>query len=208
VLTGTAERALSDSVASLLQESCTGLPLRCELGTLVPGAQRSFTVRVRRLLPGRLTLTASVTAAETETTLANNIDGASVRIRAGRATVRITKEASTTTARSGAAVGFTIVVRNTSAVPARNLTTCDRLPGGLVFERLGGARRASARACWSLRRLASGATIRYRITTRALNGARGRVTNTATVQGGNVLARRASASVTLRPARQTPPFTG
>ncbi len=200
---------MSDSVAGLLQSNCTRLPLRCELGTLAPGGQRSFTVRVRRLLLGRLTLTASVTAAETETTLANNVDRASIRIRAGRATVRITKRAGTATARSGAAVGFTIVVRNTGAVPARNLTICDRLPAGLVFERLGGAQRASGRACWSLRRLAPGATIRYRITTRALNGARARrVTNTATVQGGNVLARSASASVTLRPARQTPPFTG
>ena len=209
VLTGTAARAVSDSLAGLLQSNCTRLPLRCEVGTVTPGGQRSFTVHVRRLLLGRVTLTGSVSAAETETTLANNIDRASVRIRAGRATVRITKGASTASARSGAAVGLTIVVRNTSAVPARNLTTCDRLPGGLVFERLGGARLANARACWSLRRLAPGATIRYRIATRALNGERARrVTNTATVQGGNVLSSRASASVTLRPARRTPPFTG
>jgi uncharacterized repeat protein (TIGR01451 family) len=191
VLIGTATRAASDSVASLLQSNCTRLPLRCELGTLAPGQQRSVTVRLRRLVPGRLTLTGSVTAAETETTLANNIDRASIRIRAGRATVGITKHAGTASARSGESIGFTITVRNTGAVPARNVTVCDRLPGGLAFERLGGA------------------TTRYRITTGALSVARvRRVTNTGIVQGANVARRTATARVTLRPAAQRPPFTG
>jgi uncharacterized repeat protein (TIGR01451 family) len=210
VLTGTAERALSDSVAGLLQSNCTRLPLRCEVGTLAPGQQRSFTVRVRRLLLGRLTVTGSVTAAEAETTLANNIDRASIRIRAGRAVVRLTKRAGTASARIGDAVGFTIAVRNMGSVPARSVVVCDRLASGLTWERLGGARLAGGRACWTLRRLEGGSTARYRISTRAVSVARVRpVTNTAIVQGANLARRTAAARVTLRPAgRQKPPFTG
>jgi uncharacterized repeat protein (TIGR01451 family) len=210
VLTGTAERALSDSVASLLQSNCTRLPLRCEVGTLAPGQQHSFTVRVRRLLLGRLTVRGSVTAAETETTLANNIDRASIRIRAGRAVVRFTKRAGTASAQSGDAVSFTIAVRNTGSVPARSVVVCDRLPSGLAWERLGGARLAHGRACWTLRRLEGGGMARYRIITRAVSVARVRpVTNTAIVRGANLARRTAAARVTLRPAaRQKPPFTG
>jgi uncharacterized repeat protein (TIGR01451 family) len=210
VLTGTANKAVSPAVVRLLQEDCTRLPLRCELGTLGRGQRRSFTVRVRRLHLGRLILTASVTAAEPETTLANNIDRAAIRVRAGRATVSVTKRADKATAPGGAAVGFTIVVRNKGSIPARRLVICDRLPSGLVFERLGGARLVLGQACWSLTRLAPGAKARHRVMTRAANGAHARrVTNTAVVQGANVARRTAAVRIALRPAaRQRPPFTG
>lgn len=209
VLTGTANRAVSDSYARLLQ-NCTGLPLHCELGTMAPGAQRSFTVRVRNLQLGRVTLAGTVTAAETETTLTNNVDRASIRIRAGRAVVRFTKRAGTATAQSGGVVGFTIAIRNTGSVPARSVVVCDRLPSGLVWERLDGARLVGGRACWTLRRLAGGSTARYRISTRATSVARvRRVTNTAIVRGTNLARRTAGARVTVRPAATPrPPFTG
>jgi uncharacterized repeat protein (TIGR01451 family) len=210
VLTGTAARVVSDTFAGLLQENCTGVPLHCELGTLTPGAQRSFTVGVRRLLPGRVTVSGSVTAAETETTLANNIDRASVRIRLGRAVVRFTKRTGTATARSGDAVGFTIAIRNTGSVPARGVVVCDRLPSGLTWERLGGARLRDGQACWTVRRLAGGRTARYHIVTRTSSVTRvRRVTNTAIVRGTNLARRAAGARVTVRPAATPrPPFTG
>ena len=209
VLTGTTNRGTSSVVAKLLQTSCTGLPLRCELGTLAPGQQRTYVVPARRLLLGRLQLTGSVSASESETTQANNVDRAAIRIQAGRATVRLTKLAGARIVQSGGVVSFTIAVRNTSRVYARGLLVCDRLPAGLVFERLGGARLVGGRACWTLRRLAPRATARYAIATRATNGTSARrVTNTAALRGSNVLARTAGVSVRLRPAAQTPPFTG
>ncbi len=208
VLNGTAQRSVNDSFA--LQQTCTGLPLHCELGTLAPGAQRTFTVAVRRLRLGRVSVTGRVTAAETETTLANNVERASVRIQMGRAVVRFTKRAGTTTAQGGDPVSFTMVIRNTGSIPARRVVVCDRLPSGLTWERMGGARLTLGRACWTLRRLAGGGTARYRITTRAMDVGRvRRVTNTAIVQGANVARKTAGARVTVRPtARQRPPFTG
>ncbi len=209
VLTATAQRAVSDTFARLLQ-NCTGLPLHCEVGTLAPGAQRTFTVSVRRLRLGRVTVTGNVTAAETETTLANNVDRASVRIRMGRAVVRFTKRAVTATAQSGDPVGFTIAIRNTGSIPARGVVVCDRLPNGLTWERLGGARLRNGQACWTVRRLAGGRTARYHVITRATSVGRvRRVTNTAIVRGTNLARRAAGARVTVRPAaRSRPPFTG
>ena len=208
VLTGTTNRGTSSVGAKLLQASCTGLPLRCELGTLAPGQQRTYVVPVRRLLLGRLQLTGSVSASESETTQANNVDRAAIRIQAGRATVRLTKLAGTTSARSGGIVDFTITVRNTGSVPARNLTVCDQLPRRLAFQRLGGARLTNGRACWTISRLRAGGTARYRLSTRVLQvDGTTRVTNKATVQGANITRRTAAAAVTLRPV-VFPPFTG
>jgi uncharacterized repeat protein (TIGR01451 family) len=210
VLTGSSSPAVVGTVRGLLQASCARLPLRCSLGTLAAGERRSYSVRLRPLRLGRYTLTASVRAAETETTQANNLDRASIRIRAARTTVRVTKAAGSSLARTGGTVGFTITVGNTGSVPARNVTVCDRLPRGLAFERLGGARLASGRACWSIARLPAGRTATYRLTTRVLQvGEARRVANTATVRGANVARRAAAAAVTLRPAaRPTPRFTG
>ena len=208
VLNGTAQRAVSDSFA--LQQTCTGLPLHCEVGTLAPGAQRTFTVAVRRLRLGRVSVTGRVTAAETETTLANNVDLASVRIQMGRAVVRFTKRAGTTTAQGGDPVSFTMVIRNTGSIPARGVVVCDRLPSGLTWERLGGARLRDGQACWTVRRLAGGRTARYHIITKATSVTRvRRVTNTAIVRGTNLARRAAGARVTVRPAATPrPPFTG
>jgi uncharacterized repeat protein (TIGR01451 family) len=212
VLTGTASPAVGGRVTGLrlLQASCGRLPLRCELGTLASGQRRSYRVRLRPRGLRRHTLTASVTAAEVETSRANNLDRASVRIRAAQTTVRVTKRASASSARSGTVVGFTITVRNVGPVPARNFTVCDRLPRGLAFERLGGATLTNGRACWTIARLARNGTVRYHVMTRALRVTRARrVTNTAIVRGGNTARRVASAAVTLRPfAPVRPPFTG
>ena len=209
VLTGTANKAVSASVGRLLKAGCTRLPLRCELGTLAPGQRRSFPVRMRRLVPGRLTITGSVTAAETETNRANNLDRASVQVRVGRASVRLGKRANRASARTGDRVGFTIVVRNTSSVPARNLLVCDRLPPALDFVLLDGARLVKGRACWTIRRLAPARTVRYHLVTTAVNGpGYQRATNIATVRGANVGRKSTSASVGLRPAARRPPYTG
>jgi uncharacterized repeat protein (TIGR01451 family) len=208
-LTGTANKAVRASIARLLEAGCTRLPLRCDLGTLAPGQRRSFIVRMRRLVPGRLTLTGSVTAAEIETNRANNLDRASVQVRVGRASVRLGKRADRASARTGDRVGFTIVVRNTSSVPARNLLVCDRLPPALDFVLLDGARLVKGRACWTIRRLAPARAVRYHLVTTAVNGpGYQRATNTATVRGANVARKSASASVGLRPAARRPPYTG
>jgi uncharacterized repeat protein (TIGR01451 family) len=208
VLNGTAQRSVSDSFA--LQQTCTGLPLHCEVGTLAPGAQRTFTVSVRRLRLGQVSVRGTVTAAEPETTVANNVDRASVRIRMGRALVSFTKRAGTTTAQSGDPVSFSMVIRNTGSIPARGVVVCDRLPSGLTWERLGGARLRDGQACWTVRRLAGGRTARYHIVTRTTSVTRvRRVTNTAIVRGTNLAKRAAGARVTVRPAATPrPPFTG
>jgi uncharacterized repeat protein (TIGR01451 family) len=49
------------AIAHLARTGCdAGAPLTCELGTLAAGTQRTITVRMRRVSPGRLALAASI----------------------------------------------------------------------------------------------------------------------------------------------------
>ena len=118
------------------QGSCaTGAPVRCDLGALAPGASATVVIRAIPLRPGEIGNGASAL-----TPSSGDVEDAAVSALAPPASVRITKRASRSSVRGRETVAFEIRVSNTSRRTARNARVCDRLPNGLVYAQLGGAR--------------------------------------------------------------------
>jgi uncharacterized repeat protein (TIGR01451 family) len=116
--------------------------------------------------------------------------------------LRLTKRANRTRVRAGQTIVYTIEVRNPSDVTVRNVRVCDRLPTGLASVRATPRARLSGGAhCWTIKRLAGGASKTFRLTTRALAGASGRVVNTATARSRDARAARARRAVHVQPRR-------
>jgi hypothetical protein len=95
-----------------------------------------------------------------------------------------------------------IVVENTGAVPAKNVTVCDRASKQFSFVAAAGAFYASGAACWRVRRFAPHEQRRFVVTVRVDRTAKGkRVVNVATATAGNVSqVASARASIGLKPA--------
>jgi uncharacterized repeat protein (TIGR01451 family)/fimbrial isopeptide formation D2 family protein len=175
--------------------------VRCELGTLAPGAQATVTVIVIPIAGGPLSNTASATAGEgADLVPANNNDVANVKVAAPKARWTLAKRAMRRTVPGGETVRFAITVRagNRAISGAR---VCDPLPGGLVFARARGATFRGGSACWKVGYLAAGAKRTLHVSARAERGFRVRhVRNVAVATAGNAARRTDAARVQVDPA--------
>jgi uncharacterized repeat protein (TIGR01451 family) len=182
------------------QGSCiNGIPITCQLGTIPAGGRVTITVVITlREVGGGQRNAASATGTGTDTDPSDNLDRTSVR---GLVKLRVTKVASRSAVRAGESLGYRIRVRNASkSGTARNVRVCDRLASGLVFvSSKPKAKLSRGQRCWTIKRLGAGKSKTYRVTARALRGASGRKTNTATATSPD--ARRARAK---RPVRVLP----
>jgi uncharacterized repeat protein (TIGR01451 family) len=91
-------------------------------------------------------------------------------------------------------VVYTIVVRNTGAVAAQNVTVCDRLPVGTRFVSGKGSRLIAGRRCWTVASLGAGQSVTFKLTVNALKT--GTKTNVATAVADN--ARQVTARVAIK----------
>jgi uncharacterized repeat protein (TIGR01451 family) len=150
---------------------------------------------------GRVRNTASAAVGEgADVNPANNADGVDVRVRAPRASWTLAKRADRGAVRGGDTVSFALTLRvGARAVAAAQV--CDRLPDGLAFVRVSGARFRDGRACWSFDYLAPHARRTLRVTARADRAfVVRRVRNEATAAARNAPRRTAAATVRIDPA--------
>ena len=163
---------------------CTvrGRVVTCRLRRLRAG--RSVQTRiVARLRAGRhagpLRNTIVADAAQPDPAAANNRDRTSSAL-APRLTVRKTVNART--AKLGDMLTYTLRLRNGGPGTARNVVLCDRPGAGLTLRRAPGGRLRRGVACWTIRRLARGRTVRRRVIARVTSNSRPRVSNVATAR--------------------------
>jgi uncharacterized repeat protein (TIGR01451 family) len=203
LLTDTLSAALAVRRMTPSQGSCAhrGARVTCKVGTLAPGGEASVLLRVVPVRPGAISNTASVmSTAATDLVQAENVDVVGVKVSAPRATWRLTKRASRSSLRGGETVRFTIRIRTGGRAVAR-ATVCDRLPEGLVFVRVRGARFRNGRACWTLPYLGPRTTRTLYVTARAERGFITRsVRSQAVADARNAVRRAAGAQVRIDPA--------
>ena len=170
----------------------------CRLGRLGAGESVQVRLRVRALRVGTLTDTASVASDNVDRRRGNNVDALTMRV-AEPTRVSVRKVALRRTVAAGRTVRFRIVVTAAGELPVRNARVCDVMPGRLSVASASGARVRGQRACWTIRSLAVGSSRRFAVTARAgVFPSRRRVTNVASVRGGNVLGAAARARVVVR----------
>lgn len=164
------------------------VPLRCELGTLAPGARAAITFVARPQAPGSLRNSASVTGEVPDPNPGDNLDGATTSVRG---LLKVRKTADNKRVRAGAKLGYRITVTNASGFALRRVRVCDRLPAGLapVGARPKG-RVTGGQRCWTVARLGAGRSRTFRVTARVLRGASGRLVNRATASAPGARAAR------------------
>ncbi len=119
--------------------------------------------------------------------------------------LRLTVSADRRTVRAGRTLLYTLRVSNGAGRTLHYVRTCDRLPAGLVRVRATGhAVLSRGRSCWTVRRLAAGATRVYRVRVRVLRGARGTAVTRATATAGSVASARATRTVRVAAVRTNP----
>ena len=182
-----------------------GPPVECDLGTLEPGAERTIEIGLRRDSPGRIELTGSVQANESETRLDNNRAQAHIDLEA-LTTLAVDVTTSQQSASSGSQVAFTIAIDDTGTHPADDLVISASPGTGLTFTTLGGAHLRGGHLSWHLARLTPHTTHRFHLRAR-LRPAFGaaRVTSTVTVRGPNIHPVTVHASIRVQ---ASPPSTG
>jgi uncharacterized repeat protein (TIGR01451 family) len=179
------------------------LPLTCALGTIAPGARVTITIGFRPTLIGTLRNAASVTGENADPVTSDNLAVVATRVRRP---LELTKRADHRTVKAGQTVGYTIRVRNPSREAVRNVRTCDLLPRGLVPGRSAPrARITRGRLCWIAKRLGAGRSRTYKLTVRALPGARGSAINRATAGSPDTATARARRAVRVTGPRTQPP---
>jgi uncharacterized repeat protein (TIGR01451 family) len=175
-----------------------GFPLKCEIGTIAPGGKQTVKVTAKPLVAGAIVNSATVRA--------KGIHGKGVKAQARTkavAPLRLTKTASSRIVRAGHAFRYTIAVTNPTAAPVLAARVCDRLPAGIVYRQSSAPTKLhDGSYCWTLT-LPAHATRKIVIAVRALPGSTGKLLNAARLSGPNVLARRATATVRVKP-RPTP----
>jgi uncharacterized repeat protein (TIGR01451 family) len=185
--------------ATTTQGACqsTGNVLTCELGTLAAGAgaevRPTGTVTATS---GTLRNTATVSALEPDPEPANNSSSATTTVlpapvkevaASNAASTRVTlrKLADRRTVAPGEEIGYRLIVRDVTSVPARELRVCDALPSQTTVVDRGGGHLVSERICFALPTLAAGASHMFRITLRADSNARRSILNRASASGAN-----------------------
>jgi uncharacterized repeat protein (TIGR01451 family) len=184
---------------------CTakGRVVTCRLGDL--RAPRSVeTGIVARLRSGgnARTLRNSIVtnAAQPDPVAANDRDRARSSL-APRLSLR--KAVNARTAERGDTLAYTLRLRNGGPGTARNVVLCDRPGRGLRLRRAPGGRIRSGAACWTIRRMARGSSVRRRVVASVTSNSRPRLRNVATVRFEGT--RVARASRTVRLLRGLPP---
>jgi large repetitive protein len=201
------------------QGTCsTGVPIRCELGTVAAGATATIAVRARALAAGRLRNVVTAIASNSEPDTADQLAVAAAAAQpAPRVTLR--KRASRKAVRGGDAVTFILTATARGEGTARGVEVCDSLPARLTPVSLDGSRRRAGllpldgrrragRVCWRIAELEAGRSRRLRIVARADRVSRvRRVTNVASLSVAGRAPRQARARVRIFPGRP-PGVTG
>jgi len=185
------------------QGTCApAVPVRCELGSLAPGASATVTIRMRADAAGALRNGATaITPTPTVTPPGDQIavEGTTAQ---SAPRVRLSKRASRRVVPSGGRVTFTLTATGAGRGTARDVTVCDRMPELLDVVDRGGARLRDGRWCWDIASLPSGSSRTLRITVRAGSVSQGRrVTNIAALTAGTQAPRFARAVVRIVPPR-------
>jgi uncharacterized repeat protein (TIGR01451 family) len=168
-----AEGVPHGSSATSTQGSCatTGLRVRCLLGTLQVGQVETLTVRAVALSTGLVDSFATVESDQCAATI-------SIRER----NLDVTNFVSRSVLWADQTTRYTVRVLNPSQAVVRHLSVCDWLPPGFVIV---GSRPDGqliyGEYCWSVRRLAAGASKSFSVTVRAPPDANGRRTIRAIV---------------------------
>ena len=179
--------------------------VRCALDDLAPGASATVTVTARAARQGIVANVGAVVAqTPSDPDLSDNVALTRIVVSPGLARLRIVKRASVRVVRAGGVVTYRLAVRNLTVRTADRLRLCDRLPVVLALLRHdGGALRRGA-VCWRSRALPPHARRVVTLTTRVLDTPGVRViTNLATVNGTNVVRRRAKARVLRHAVHRT-----
>ena len=182
-----------------------GPPIECDLGTLGPGSEQTIEIGLRRDIPGRIELTGSVRANESETRLSNNHDQALLDLEE-LTTLAVDVTTRPQSAPSGSQIAFTIAIEDTGTHPADDLVISATPGTGLTFTTLGGAHLRGGHLSWQLARLAPHTTHRFHLRVR-LRPAFGApvLTSIVTVRGTNIHTLTVHASISVQ---ASPPSTG
>ncbi|MBS1677372.1 MAG: DUF11 domain-containing protein [Actinobacteria bacterium] len=194
VVTDTPQSPMAFVSAKASKGKCgSGFPLRCEIGTLGPGAKATVKVVAKPLAAGSVVNGATVRP--------GGAKGVDARAK-GSAVVplRLVKRASVSHVAAGGAFRYSIVVGNPTAAAVSGAQVCDKLPAGVAYR--GSSRVAKledGRYCWKVD-VAPHGTERIVLHVQALRGAGGKVVNVATLSGPETISRRAAAVVRIDPA--------
>jgi uncharacterized repeat protein (TIGR01451 family) len=124
----------------------------------------------------------------------NNSATATVRIV--KPTLALTKNVNHTVLRAGSTATYTLRVRNPSKRSVRDVRVCDRLPSGLTYvSSTANAKLTKSGYCWTTKRLYAGRSKTYRITVRALAGAKGQTVNRATASSSGATTKNARRTI-------------
>jgi uncharacterized repeat protein (TIGR01451 family) len=209
-------------------EACqeNGGTLRCDLGTMVDGAQAEVKVSAAvNLASGILQNTAHVHATEPDPDEANNSSTATTTVTADptkpasvspEVSVKASSDAKSRTrvtlrkvvreheVAPGGRLDYRLTVRDAGARAAEKLRVCDSLPEQTTVLRRGGGHLDGARICFTLATLAPGHSHTFTIVLRADSNAHGRIVNHATVTGADFDPAHAHASTPVSAAGAVP----
>jgi hypothetical protein len=194
---------------------CTnGMPLRCSLGTMVPGAVTTITFVVTGRRVGALIDAIRVTSRQPDPHTADNLATVTtevlgvlaLRMRAvpmGRTAAAAA--AAIPSVRAGRTVVLQITAANATTLSLRQVRVCARLPAGLAYVGSNpSAKTSHGRFCWTIGTLAGHGSRAYRVTVRALAGAYGKRRSQATATAPFAGMARASAMVRVIPTPVRP----
>jgi choice-of-anchor A domain-containing protein/uncharacterized repeat protein (TIGR01451 family) len=119
--------------------------------------------------------------------------------RADHTVLNLCKKPSRRRVTAGTKVTYRLRIRNVGLPPARRVVVCDPVPTGLTIVKARGARIRNGRACWTIRRLSREKT--FKLTARANETARGRITNTGRARAANARRVRNPTTIRVRPAQ-------
>jgi uncharacterized repeat protein (TIGR01451 family) len=194
--------------SSTSKGSCSGgLPLKCSLGTLAPGARAAIMVQERANTPGVLRDTVRVTDARATPTPATDVSAAVTNVRMGKTRLRIIKTPEFKSVDAHGTVTYRIRVQTVGPATALGVDVCDRLSAYLAISSAPGAHQSVRRQCWTIPALGPGRTrviaftvIAHSVPTLLL------APDTATATARNATAVRARAALQIEPKiTPTPP---
>jgi uncharacterized repeat protein (TIGR01451 family) len=175
------------------QGTCDGL--RCDLGTLAPGAHATIRVVMTPRQAGTFENHVAAISDQGDRQVANNVHVASVHVTSRRTAFKLSKRAAHRTARAGTTMRYTITAKNTGGHAAANVRVCDAPGSQLTFVRARGARFSKGRACWTIGYWRAGQSRRFHVKARLAGDAHGKVVNRGTLTADNAAAARARAIV-------------
>ncbi len=200
VVTDTPGSPLAFVSAAPSAGSCgSGFPLVCKLGTLKPGAKATIEVVAKPTAAGKVTNSASVTSPDDPGTKGNHVVKAAASARA-LVPLKLSKTVTPRSVLAGGRLHYTLSIANPTTAAARGVEVCDRMPAGLRL--LSSSIKATLKKgsyCWNVAGVGAHHTAKIAVLARVLRGASGRLVNTATLSGADVMPAKASAPVRVKP---------